>query len=180
MKQIHTPRLTLRAFSLDDSEIVSKLCNNKKLHDMTLSLPYPYTIDMAKSWIALHESWRQEFQRFEWAIVHTQTNQLMGAIGLGYNRNHHHGEVGYWLGEPFWNQGYASEALQHIIDWAFNEQHYHRIFARHFVHNPSSRKVMEKAGLRYEGTLIDHIFKDGQYITLDCLSIINPNTVEKI
>ena len=173
---LHTPRLTLRAFHQDDSEMVAKLCHNKKLYDMTLSLPYPYTIEMAKSWIALHETWRQELQRFEWAIVHTQTNQLMGAIGLGYNRNHHHGEVGYWLGEPFWKQGYASEALKRVIEWAFNEQQYHRIFARHFLFNQASRKVMEKAGLTYEGTMVDHMLKDGKYITLDCLSIINPNS----
>jgi ribosomal-protein-alanine N-acetyltransferase len=175
MMELTTSRLTLRAFTLDDSEMVAKLCHNRKIYDMTSSLPYPYTIDMAKSWIERHESWRHELQRFEWAIVHTQTNQLIGAIGLGYNRNHHHGEVGYWLGEPYWNQGYASEALQIVIKWAFTEQQYHRIYARHFIFNQASRKVMEKAGLTYEGTMVDHLLKNGQYVTLDCLSIINPN-----
>ncbi len=175
MKEITSSRLTLRAFTLDDSDMVAKLCHNKKIYDMTSSLPYPYTIEMAKSWIERHETWHQELQRFEWAIVHTQTNQLIGAIGLGYNRNHHHGEVGYWLGEPYWNQGYTSEALQSVIEWAFNKQQYHRILARHFTFNQASRKVMEKAGLTYEGSMVDHLLKNGQYVTLDCLSIINPN-----
>lgn len=174
MKVLTTSRLILRAFTLDDSEIVAKLCHNKKIYEMTSSLPYPYTVEIAKSWIECHEGWCQEFQRFEWAIVHAQTNQLFGAIGLSYHREHHHGEVGYWLGEPYWNQGYATEALQCVIEWAFAEQHYHRIFARHFVFNLASRKVMEKSGLTYEGAMIDHLLKDGQYVTLECLSIIKP------
>lgn len=99
----------------------------------------------------------------------------MGAIGLGYHPTHNHGELGYWMGEPFWNQGYASEAAQAIIKWAFEVKNYHRVFARHFLFNPASRIVMEKAGMTYEGRQIEHMYKNGRYHTLDVCSIINPH-----
>jgi [ribosomal protein S5]-alanine N-acetyltransferase len=179
MQPIYTSKLTLREFNQEDANMVAILCHNPKLHEMTLSLPYPYTIDMAQQWISLHESWRENKQRYEWAIVHTQTQQLIGAIGLGYHSTHQHGELGYWIGEPYWNQGYASEACVGIIDWAFKHD-YHRIFARHFLFNPASRHVMEKAGLTYEGRQIDHVKKHGKFHTLEVCSIINPNAGESI
>lgn len=175
MDILYTQRLTLRRFNLDDVFMVSKLCNNMILHEMTFSLPYPYTEAMAVEWIDRHDAWWQNNERYEWAIVHTQTNQLMGAIGLGYHPTHNHGELGYWMGEPFWNQGYASEAAQAIIKWAFEVKNYHRVFARHFLFNPASRKVMEKAGMTYEGRQIEHMYKNGRYHTLDVCSIINPH-----
>lgn len=173
--ELYTQRLTLRRFNRDDAIMVSKLCNNTVLHEMTLSLPYPYTETMAVEWIQRHEAWWDNNERYEWAIEHTQTKQLMGAIGLGYHPTHNHGEIGYWVGEPFWNQGYASEAAQAVIQWAFEEKNYHRVFARHFLFNHASRKVMEKAGMSYEGKQIDHIVKNGRYHTLEVCSIIHPH-----
>ncbi|MBS3972887.1 MAG: GNAT family N-acetyltransferase [Erysipelotrichia bacterium] len=174
---IHSKRLTLREFNQNDAPLVAKLCHNPNLHHMTLSLPYPYTIEMAQEWISHHQAWRENKQRFEWAIVHTQTQQLIGAIGLSYHPIHHHGELGYWIGEPYWNQGYATEASIMLVKWAFNHG-YHRLFARHFRFNPASRQVMEKAGFTYEGTQIDHVFKNGSYHTLEVCSIINPRIKE--
>jgi [ribosomal protein S5]-alanine N-acetyltransferase len=172
-ESMNTARLTLREFNQEDAIMVAKLCHNPKLHEMTLSLPYPYTVEMAQEWISKHDNWRENKQRFEWAIVHTQTQHIVGAVGLGYHPTHHHGELGYWIGEPYWNQGYASEASIKIVEWAFNHG-YHRLFARHFLFNPASRKVMEKAGFVYEGTQIDHVYKHGKFHTLEVCSIINP------
>lgn len=174
MKLIKTKRLTLRLFSEDDAPMIAKHLNSKNMYDMTLSLPFPYTLEMAHDWITRHETWRNNGERFEWAIEHTQTKQLIGAVGLSYNKTHHHGELGYWIGEPYWNQGYASEASRAVIDWAFEDGGYHRIFARHFEFNPASQRVIEKSGLRHEGKQIEHVLKHGVYQTLDVYSIINP------
>lgn len=170
---IKTDRLILRPFTFEDAKAVASLCHNKKLTEMTLSLPYPYTEEMAINWINQHAKWRDSKERFEWAITVKDTKELIGAIGLSHHLVFHHGELGYWIGEPYWNQGYASEAAVAIIKWAFTKMKFHRIFARHFQFNQASKRVMEKAGLVFEGRQIDHVFKDGKYHTLEVCSIIN-------
>ena len=62
-------------------------------------------------------------------------------------------EVGYWIGKPFWNQGYCTEALREMIDYCFNSKGFLTLWADHFVDNPASGKVMEKCGFRDTGDI---------------------------
>ncbi|SDC57301.1 GNAT family N-acetyltransferase [Shouchella lonarensis] len=169
-----TERLFLRLFQRSDAETVAELCNNENIYQNTMTLPYPYTIDDALIWIGRHHDNFEAEKSYEFAITDKKSGQLYGAIALSHQKKHQHGELSYWIGEPYWSNGYATEAAQAIILFAFNEKAYHKVFARHFASNPTSGKVMQKLGMKQEGHLVDHVKKDDRYESLIYYGIINP------
>ena len=172
-RTITTDRLILRPFAISDAECVSRLCNNYNIHKGTLALPYPYPIESALSWIPTHAENFENDKAYEFAITDKTTGALYGCMGLANNKKHRNGETGYWVGEEFWGNGYASEALRAVIDFAFFEKGFHKVYARHFESNPASGRVMQNAGMVYEGRQIDQVFKEGRYETLLLYGIIN-------
>ena len=99
---------------------------------------------------------------------------LYGAIALSNNKKFNNGELAYWIGEEFWGNGYATEAAQAILRFAFDEKKYHKVFARYFHSNQASGRVMQKLGMKKEGIFIDHVKKENQYVDLVYYGIINP------
>ena len=91
---------------------------------------------------------------------------MIGAIGLHMNSDHNRAEAGYWIAEPYWNNGVATEALVRIMEFGFKEVKLNKIFATHLVDNPSSGRVMIKAGMTKEGRLREHYQKGPKYITV--------------
>ena len=81
--------------------------------------------------------------------VHEQDDHNESNIGIAEGE----AEVGYWIGKPFWNQGYCTEALREMIDYCFNSKGFLTLWADHFVDNPASGKVMEKCGFRDTGDI---------------------------
>ncbi|MFB2772525.1 GNAT family N-acetyltransferase, partial [Pelatocladus sp. BLCC-F211] len=96
--------------------------------------------------------------------VSSDPSVLCGAIGLGINQKHNHAELGYWIGKPFWGNGYCTEAAQEVLRYGFEKLGLHRICASHFAHNPTSGRVMQKIGMTYEGCRRQHTLKWGEYI----------------
>jgi RimJ/RimL family protein N-acetyltransferase len=72
---------------------------------------------------------------------------------------HQRADLGYWLGVPFWGQGYATEAARLVISYGFVRLQLHRIQARCFPRNRASARVLEKVGMRYEGLLRGYLRK---------------------
>ncbi|MFS0750026.1 GNAT family N-acetyltransferase [Oceanobacillus sp. 1P07AA] len=159
-KIIETERLTLRPFTLEDAEDVAKLCDNYNLYKTTLNIPHPYTLESAKGWISSHEQNRREDTLYQFAITDKDSGELYGSISLSNRKSHQNGEIAYWLGEEFWGRGFVTEASKAMIQFAFEEMNFHRVFAYHLKINPASGRVMEKCGMTYEGTQKDHIYKD--------------------
>ena len=100
------------------------------------------------------------------AITNSADNAFMGDIGLRVNERFNRAELGFWLGEPFWNQGYMSEAIPAVIKFGFRELKLHKIVARHLPNNPASGRVMIKNGMIKEGELKDHVRRKGKYLSL--------------
>lgn len=173
-KTITTDRLVLRLFRKSDAPAVTRLCNNYNIYKNTLYLPYPYTEDDALSWIKNHLDNYEADKLYEFAITDRKTGELFGAISLSNNKSFNHGEIAYWIGEEYWGKGYATEAAQAILEFAFKGKQLHRVFARFFHSNPASGKVMQKLGMKEEGILKDHVKKENQYLDLVCYGIINP------
>lgn len=173
-KTISTERLVLRLFQNTDAETVVELCDNYNIYKSTLYLPHPYSIDDALTWIERHLENFNADKSYEFAITDKETGELYGAIALSNNQKFNQGEIAYWVGEQFWGKGYATEASQAIIHFAFDEKKYHKVFARYFSSNPASGRVLEKMGMKKEGILIDHIKKEGKYEDLIYYGMINP------
>ena len=172
IKSITTKRLILRPFHKSDAENVTRLCNNYNLFKNTLTLPYPYTIDHALTWIENHADNFHANKLYEFAITDKKSGELYGAIALSNNQKFQNGEIAYWIGEEYWGNGYATEAAEAILHFAFIEKQYHRVYARYFHTNLASGKVMQKLGMKQEGILKEHVKKEGIFVDLVYYGII--------
>ncbi|HYC88350.1 MAG TPA: GNAT family N-acetyltransferase [Thermoanaerobaculia bacterium] len=168
MITLRTERLTLRPFTIDDAPAVQQHCSTVEVARNTLLIPHPYPEGAAEQWIAKHaEDWAENrIQHF--AI---DDGQLAGAMGL-VMKGDAIAEIGYWIGPGFWNRGYATEAAREIVRYGFEEAGLHRIFAGYFTRNAASGRVLEKIGMKYEGTLRHHICKWGEYLDVAYYGIL--------
>jgi RimJ/RimL family protein N-acetyltransferase len=71
--------------------------------------------------------------------------------------------MGYWIGAPYWNRGYATEAARAVLRFAFDTVGLHRIYATHFTRNPASGRVMEKTGMQREGVWREHLMRGERF-----------------
>lgn len=143
---LHSSRLLLRPFELADAQQTQILANNINVARCTLNIPHPYLNGMAETWIQSHQSlWLSQSMAYS-AILVTATQALIGCISLNIENNN--ADMGYWIGEPFWNQGYCSEAVQTFIDFGLNTLMLNCIYATHLSANQASGKVMQKADMK--------------------------------
>jgi len=127
---------------------------------------------MAEQWIATHASAFYEGKGVTLAITLKEDDTLIGAIGMVASPDHNRAELGYWIGRPYWGNGYCTEAAVALIDYGLETLEYHKIDAHHLTKNPASGRVMEKAGMTFEGELIDHVLKDDEYHTVRLYAIV--------
>lgn len=160
---LKSERLLLRPFTLADAGPVAKMAGDYDLYRTTLSLPHPYVEENAVGWIKQHETHLHEHGFYTWAIELKATSELIGCISIGQNLKQHTGELGYWIGKPFWNKGFGTEASKIVMDFGFKALCLNKMLGRFFTINPASGKIMAKCGMHFEGTLKESILKDGTY-----------------
>jgi RimJ/RimL family protein N-acetyltransferase len=161
---LETERLILRAPKLDDAKAVAALANNRKIAEMTALIPHPYGLDDAKAWI---ESLAEDGSGWTFAIVaKTEANALVGACGYG-RRHDDEPEVGYWIGEPYWGRGYATEAVRALIDHLFSVTDLDAIASGCRVTNLASRRVIEKCGFQWTGAALLRVRALGASVPAD-------------
>ena len=146
----------------------------REIADTTLNIPHPYPVGAATAWIESHPPAWAAGTNATFAIVETKTGKLVGAISLMIKREHRRAELGYWIARGLWNNGYATESSQRLLDFGFEFLGLHRIEARHFVRNPASGQVMRKLGMQQEGVERDWAIKWDRYETLVVYSILEP------
>ena len=84
-------------------------------------------------------------------------------MGIHPAPEHDRAEVGYWIGKPFWGRGLATAALRLLLQFGFETLQLNRIEAGHFDYNPASGRVMEKAGMRFEGVRRQYVWHRDRY-----------------
>jgi len=147
---ITTSRLTLRPFTAADSADVKELIGNLNVSKTLANIPHPYNDQLAREWIACHQlQWYQKIT-VNFAIVYSATDELIGSISL-MDIARSEASIGYWIGEPFWNMGFCSEASTAVIRFAFKTMGLHKLTGNHVSHNQTSGKVMRKVGMKYVG-----------------------------
>jgi ribosomal-protein-alanine N-acetyltransferase len=167
-----TEHLILRAFHLGDAPRVQELAGEKAIASTTLNIPHPYEDGMAEDWIETHTEAFEKSESVTFAIVLKQENALIGAVGLALNAAHDRAELGYWIGVPYWNNGYASEAARAVLEYGFVERKLNRIYASHLTRNPASGRVMRKIGMTHEASFREHVKKWGEYEDLEMYGIL--------
>ena len=106
------------------------------------------------------------------AITLRAGGELIGAIGIDVEPEHARAELGYWIGVPYWGRGYATEAAAALVTRAFEVLGLQRVFAYHFTTNPASGRVLQKIGMRHEGTRRKHTRKWDEYPDSECYAIL--------
>ena len=152
---IITDRLTLTTLAKADGACVAQLANDLDVARMLTRMPHPYALSDFDGWQGRTETGRAAGTDFVWAI-RLKTGPLVGCIGLHQNANHLDlvegaYEIGYWLGRPFWGQGYATEAAGAVIAAFEADMGCQPLVAGYFIENPRSGHVLEKLGFQKAG-----------------------------
>jgi len=161
--EIETTRLILNKPSLKDVPKIVEYAGSPAIAEMTLNLPHPYEEKDAIFWLNSANQGFKNKSQFTFAIRDGKSREFIGGIGLKVNQRYNIAEFGYWIAEPFWNLGYATEALEAVLKFGFEKLELNKIYATHLIENPASGKVMIKNGMIKEGELKDHIKKEGKY-----------------
>jgi [ribosomal protein S5]-alanine N-acetyltransferase len=148
---LRTPRLVLRPFTFDDASAVQLLAGTAEVADTTLYIPHPYPPEAAEQWIVTHSIAWEDGMGATYAVTDAATDTVAGAVTLVITPQHVRAEIGYWIGVPFWNRGYCTEAARAVMELGFRTLGLHRIQARHLTRNPASGRVMQKLGMKLEG-----------------------------
>lgn len=157
---LQNQNIILRTLTDEDAPALAQLANNKKVWDNVRDiLPHPYTINDAVSFINLT---KKENPQVSFAIEYE--GAFCGMIGLAPQHDVYRktAEIGYWLGEPFWNKGIATKAVQLVTEYGFDELGFIRIHTGIFEYNVASMKVLEKNGYEKDGIFKKSIFKNGK------------------
>jgi [ribosomal protein S5]-alanine N-acetyltransferase len=168
---ITTERLLLRTYTLADASAMLRLINVREVALNTLRIPYPYPEEEAARWISNHEERIQKGDHV-FAITLRATQELVGTVGLHVKSENDSAEIGYWIGVPYWGNGYATEAAEAVVQFGFENFPLNRIYAMHFGRNAPSGRVLQKVGMRHEGTLRQHLKKWDEYVDLECYGIL--------
>jgi len=140
---LETKRLVLRAPRLGDAKTVATLANDRRIAENTARIPHPYKLSDAEDFIT------RAGKPDEAIFLITLRKTVIGACGIVLQETVP--ELGYWLGVEHWGQGYATEALHAVIDYAFTDLAHEQLQAGARVTNPASRRVLEKCGFQWTG-----------------------------
>ncbi len=142
---LETERLTLRAPRLGDAKAIAQLANDRRIAENTTRIPHPYKLADAEDFIEQVNKAGGEF-----ALLITLDGEPIGACGLA-KLDGPAPDLGYWLGAPYWGNGYATEAARAVIDHAFTALGTDAVQAGARVTNPASRRVLEKCAFQWTG-----------------------------
>jgi RimJ/RimL family protein N-acetyltransferase len=145
---ITTPRLILRRPDKDDVADIAFLANNPKVASMVARMPFPYHVADARSFVERNAGGGPNGGVY--AVTMRATGRFIGCAGLDTSKGNGL-ELGYWLGEPFWGHGFATEAAHALVDMAFNESPVPQVTATCRLTNPASRLVIQKSGFQHAG-----------------------------
>ena len=147
---LHTEKLILRTFTLEDASDVKRLAWNPNVAS-TISIEYPYKDGLAQEWIEIAAKEYIEGNGPSFAVTLRSDGTLIGNVELVVRRHLPHNDafIGFWIGEPYWNFGYCTEAAKVVIRYGFCECNLDQILAYHFKRNPASGRVLQKIGMLY-------------------------------
>ena len=167
-----TERLTLRPMSMRDAADIYAYSRDPEVARHVLWDAHK-SLNESKAYLRFIIRQYKEGTPSSYGIVLNDTGRLVGTIGfMWYSQENSTAEVGYSLARWLWGKGLMTEALAAVLDMAFRELGLHRVEAQHETDNPASGRVMQKCGMRREGTLRGRILNKGRYVDVDLYAIL--------
>jgi len=171
-QRLETTRLILRPFERNDAKDVQRLAGDRAIADTTLNIAHPYEDGMAEAWISTHSSRFEAGELANFAVLFRDSKSLVGAMGLEIIPRFERAELGYWIGKPYWGNGYCTEAGRAVLDYGFVVLNLNRIYASHFKRNLASGRVLQKLGMIHEGCARKHIKKRDLFEDLELYGVL--------
>ena len=165
--------ILLRNFKESDKFQIAEICNNKNIwNNVRDFLPSPYTVQDAEDFIKLCQD-----ENLQTNFVIEFEGNYVGSVGLTLQKDIYrlNAEIGYLIGEQYWNKGIATAAVNLIVDYAFNNLDLIRIYASVFDFNKGSQRVLEKSGFKLDCIFEKSIIKNNKIIDEYRYSKINEN-----
>ena len=172
LPSLETDRLILRKMTLNDAEAVFAYASDPEVTRYVVFDTHR-SIKDSKAFLQLVLEQYESGGEAVWGIVYKGDHCFVGTCGFtNWKANHARAEVGYTLSKEYWGQGLMSEAVRAMISFGFERMDLNRIEARCIAENIASARVMEKAGMLYEGTLRQREFIKGVRRDIKIYSIL--------
>ena len=162
---IETERLILRRFEYSDcGSVFANWASDEEVQKM-YSEPVYSTPEAVKGLLDKYISAYEKEDCYRWAIIERKSGQCIGQIAYFLvDSKNHFAEIEYCIGQQFQCRGFATEAAKAVIDFGFRKINLHKVQICTKTINAPSKRVIEKCGLTYEGTLRDYFYMDGKYV----------------
>ena len=149
-----TARFTLRPLRAGDAGTIHRLVNDWGVVRMLSRLPFPYPRHLTDEWIASTAVQMQDGRAWHFAIIDGQSlpERLLGCLGIRIDAATRSGDLGYWIGRSFWNNGVAGEVARRLSHWALANLPIDRLTAQVATDNPASSAVLRRIGFRETGS----------------------------
>ncbi|MCO6488026.1 MAG: GNAT family N-acetyltransferase [Phaeodactylibacter sp.] len=147
--ELNTDRLKLRKLVPEDIPALVRYADNRKISDNIINIPYPYREPDAVFRISYVVQGFRKKTLYVFAIILKKSGEFIGEASL-HIENGNKAQLGYWVGEPFWNKGIATEATKAILKFGLEELNLHEIYATAHIRNIASEKVLLHNGLKKE------------------------------
>jgi ribosomal-protein-alanine N-acetyltransferase len=171
---LETERIRLRRLSLDDAADVYEYAQDPEV-SRYLTWEPSKSVDDSRAFLeTVVEAYRQG-KPADWGIEHKTDGRLIGTCGfIKWDQARNCAEIAYALARPYWNRGIVTEAAKAVTDFGFIRMGIYRLEAFCLPANSASARVMEKLGMRYEGTLRAYFLIKGDYRDMQVYSILKP------
>ncbi len=176
---LKTERLILRKMKITDSEDMFEYSKDPEVTKYLLWSPHT-EYSQSLEYLRFLQGRYRAGDFYDWGIVLKDSGKMIGTCGftsLDFGNNS--GEVGYVINRSYWGKGIASEALAQVMRFGFMELNLHRLEARYMAENVSSRRVMEKCGMSFEGIKRSSMFVKGIYRDIGTCSILSDEYIRK-
>lgn len=148
---LRTTRLVLRPLSAGDAPVFHRLINDWEICRRLPDAPFPYPAQLAVDWITAAAGDRARQRAEQFALVEAASGALLGVAGLRLAKGQKTAELGYWLGRPYWGQGFGLEAARRLVDWAFAALPIGQITATAAADNDISIALLSRLGFAQSG-----------------------------
>jgi ribosomal-protein-alanine N-acetyltransferase len=171
---LETPRLVLRPVTENDTDAIFAACSNSRVTEHTLFETHR-SPDDATAFVNAYARLNYENAVPDPLAIalKSEPTRLIGCTGGRWNTEANRCvEFGYWLAEPVWGMGIATEAVRALVPFLFESMTPERVQAHVMTPNVASARVLEKAGLTYEGTLRSAVLRRGRFWDIRMYSMI--------
>lgn len=172
LPELTTDRLTLRRMLTVDASDMYEYASRPDVTKYLTWYPHPDR-DYTREYLQYIGNRYSAGMFYDWAVIYEPDCKMVGTCGFtSFNCSSDSAEVGYVLNPEYWGKGIATEALERVIRFGFEELNLHRIEAKYICGNDRSRHVMEKVGMTFEGVFREGMLVKGNYVDVGVCAIL--------